>query len=283
MIDYAAPELAADDGAPPLARERRPGARGSPSPGPGSNLASLSCRAERTEATAGSSTGRSSGPALPSTQNAACSSPGPDRPIPRTGGSPHSSSTWMLPGSRCGRSQTMHGVEEFCEVFFDDVSVPFERTLGEVGQGWAVAMDLLPFERSTALWQKCAFLYRRLEQLLTDAPEGALGPEEVGQVFTQLFAFEGALAGDAPPPGSGGAPRTGDLGRQGPRRDRRTGTLRSGHRRARPGGVDGRGPLKPAMAHRIPLLPRRDHLRGHPSRSSATSSPDACSTSEPTA
>ena len=66
--------------------------------------------------------------------------------------------------------QTMHGVEEFCEVFFDDVAVPFERTLGEVGQGWAVAMDLLPFERSTALWQKCAFLHRRLEQLLTDAP-----------------------------------------------------------------------------------------------------------------
>ena len=36
-------------------------------------------------------------------------------------------------------------------MFFDDVLVPVDRTLGDEGQGWAVAMDLLPFERSTAL------------------------------------------------------------------------------------------------------------------------------------
>ena len=51
---------------------------------------------------------------------------------------------------------------EFCEVFFDDVLVPVDRTLGDEGQGWAVAMDLLPFERSTALWHRAAFLHRRL-------------------------------------------------------------------------------------------------------------------------
>src|SRR3954465_12097211 len=39
---------------------------------------------------------------------------------------------------------TMHGALEFCEVFFDDVAVPVERALGEEGQGWSVAMDLLP-------------------------------------------------------------------------------------------------------------------------------------------
>ena len=83
----------------------------------------------------------------------------------------------------------MHGVEEFSEVFFDDVVVPLDRTLGEVGGGWAVAMDLLPYERSTALWHRGAYLHRRLSQLIEAAPEGALDPAAVGEVFCQLFSF----------------------------------------------------------------------------------------------
>ena len=42
--------------------------------------------------------------------------------------------------------------------------------LGEEGQGWAVAMDLLPYERSTALWHRAAYLHRRLQQLLDVGP-----------------------------------------------------------------------------------------------------------------
>jgi alkylation response protein AidB-like acyl-CoA dehydrogenase len=84
---------------------------------------------------------------------------------------------------------TMHGADEFSEVFFDDVAVPFDRTLGEEGQGWSVAMDLLPFERSTALWHRGAYLYRRLERLLAAAPDGAVTATEVGEVFQQVYAF----------------------------------------------------------------------------------------------
>jgi alkylation response protein AidB-like acyl-CoA dehydrogenase len=90
---------------------------------------------------------------------------------------------------------TMHGGAEFCEVFFDDVSVPLDRTLGEEGHGWSVAMDLLPFERSTALWHRSAFLNRRLEQLLADAPPDSLSPAEVGDVFVQLFALRARSRG----------------------------------------------------------------------------------------
>ncbi len=75
------------------------------------------------------------------------------------------------------------------EVFFDDVVVPVERTLGEDGEGWAVAMDLLPYERSTALWHRGALLHRRLDELLDELPEGALTAAEVGTVFQQLYAF----------------------------------------------------------------------------------------------
>jgi len=83
----------------------------------------------------------------------------------------------------------MHGAEEFCEVFFDDVAVPVSRTLGDEGQGWSVAMDLLPYERSTALWQRAAFLHRRLADLLAVAPADALDPVAVGEVTQLVYAF----------------------------------------------------------------------------------------------
>jgi alkylation response protein AidB-like acyl-CoA dehydrogenase len=99
------------------------------------------------------------------------------------------------PGITARPIETMHGSPEFCEVLFDDVVVPFERTLGDEGQGWAVAMDLLPFERSTALWHRGAYLYRRLDQLLAAVPDDALTPAEVGEVFQQLFAFRARSLG----------------------------------------------------------------------------------------
>lgn len=39
------------------------------------------------------------------------------------------------------------GQRELAEVFFDDVRVPGERVVGDVGGGWAVAMHLMQFER----------------------------------------------------------------------------------------------------------------------------------------
>ncbi|NDJ88002.1 MULTISPECIES: acyl-CoA dehydrogenase family protein [Mycolicibacter] len=39
------------------------------------------------------------------------------------------------------------GRRELAEVFFDDVRVPGERVVGDVGGGWAVAMHLMQFER----------------------------------------------------------------------------------------------------------------------------------------
>jgi alkylation response protein AidB-like acyl-CoA dehydrogenase len=85
--------------------------------------------------------------------------------------------------------ETMHGAPEFCEVFFDDVVVPFERTLGEADQGWAIAMQLLPYERSTALWQKTAWLHRRLQNALAVATEAAFDPTRLAEVTQLLVAF----------------------------------------------------------------------------------------------
>ena len=51
------------------------------------------------------------------------------------------------PGITVRPLRTMHGVDEFCEVYFDDVVVPADRMLGKPGDGWRLAMDLLPYER----------------------------------------------------------------------------------------------------------------------------------------
>ena len=50
-------------------------------------------------------------------------------------------------------------------------------------------MDLLPYERSTALWHRAAYLQRRLEQLVATAPAGALDPAAVGEVTQLVLAF----------------------------------------------------------------------------------------------
>jgi alkylation response protein AidB-like acyl-CoA dehydrogenase len=91
------------------------------------------------------------------------------------------------PGITVRPIETMHGYPEFCEVFFDDVLVPASRMLGTENGGWSVAMDLLPFERSTALWHRGALMHRRLSQLLSSGTN--LDPRDLGTIAQQLWAF----------------------------------------------------------------------------------------------
>ncbi|RSN57922.1 acyl-CoA dehydrogenase family protein [Actinomadura sp. WAC 06369] len=77
------------------------------------------------------------------------------------------------PGITVRPLRTMHGVDEFAEVFFDDVVVPGDRMLGRPGDGWRLAMDLLPHERSTCFWHRVAHLYSRLDRLVEET--GASG------------------------------------------------------------------------------------------------------------
>lgn len=58
------------------------------------------------------------------------------------------------------------GENELAEVFFDDVEVPASRLVGAEGQGWAVAMYLLQFERAMYAWMCAADMLRRLRELL---------------------------------------------------------------------------------------------------------------------
>lgn len=73
------------------------------------------------------------------------------------------------PGITVRPLRTMHGVDEFCEVYFDDAVIPASRMLGRPGDGWRLAMDLLPYERSTCFWQRIAYLYSRFDRLIAEA------------------------------------------------------------------------------------------------------------------
>jgi alkylation response protein AidB-like acyl-CoA dehydrogenase len=187
MIDFAEPALAAEM-VPRLLRGDETWCQGFSEPGTGSNLASLSCRAVR-DGDEWRVSGQKVWTSLAQYAQRCVL-------LTRTGTpeSAHRGITAMFvdmdsPGITVRPIETMHEREEFCEVFFDDVRVPLGRTLGEEGGGWAVAMDLLPYERSTALWHRGAFLHRRFQELLEAVPEGALGAEEVGLAFQQLLAF----------------------------------------------------------------------------------------------
>lgn len=187
VIGFASEQLA---GAmvPLLLRGEETWCQGFSEPGTGSNLAALTCQAVRTD----------SGWRVTGQKVWTSYAQYAQRCIllTRTGepGSLHKGITALFvdmdsPGISIRPLRTMHGVDEFCEVFFDDVAVPAERTLGNEGDGWAVAMDLLPYERSTSLWLRGAYLAQRLQRLISAAPEGALDARDVGAALEAMYAF----------------------------------------------------------------------------------------------
>lgn len=191
MIDHADPALAAEM-VPRLLRGDETWCQGFSEPGTGSNLAALGCRATRVRSGAGEVwrvDGQKVWTSLAQYAQRCVL-------LVRTGTveEAHRGISALFvdmdsPGVTVRPIGTMHGRPEFCEVFFDGVEVPGERMLGRPGDGWAVAMDLLPYERSTALWHRGAFLQRRMDDLLAAADADALGAEAVGRVLVDLFAL----------------------------------------------------------------------------------------------
>ncbi len=51
------------------------------------------------------------------------------------------------PGIECRPIKQITGDSHFCEVFFDDLRVPDSQRLGDIGQGWKVALTTLMNER----------------------------------------------------------------------------------------------------------------------------------------
>jgi alkylation response protein AidB-like acyl-CoA dehydrogenase len=89
------------------------------------------------------------------------------------------------------------GRAELAECYFDDVRVPAGRLIGAEGEGWAVAMYLLQYERAAWAWLRAAVLLQRLRVLaglLSDgaAPAPAAGAavsEVLGTVYLDLLSL----------------------------------------------------------------------------------------------
>ena len=189
MIDYASAALAAEM-VPKLLSGEEQWCQGFSEPGSGSDLASLTTRAVPdgdnwviNGQKVWTSFAQYSHRCILLTRTG-----GPDTPS-------HEAITAFFvdvdtPGVTVRPLHTMHGVDEFCEVYFDDVVVGADRMLGKPGDGWQLAMDLLPYERSTCFWQRIAYLYARFDALIDDVKrEGSIVDTDLGEAYLALHTL----------------------------------------------------------------------------------------------
>jgi alkylation response protein AidB-like acyl-CoA dehydrogenase len=83
----------------------------------------------------------------------------------------HKGITWVIcdmrsPGIEVRPIPTMDGNGEFCEVFYDEVRIPLTNVVGDVNDGWSVAMSTLSFERGTAFTAYQTRTFKTIEHLI---------------------------------------------------------------------------------------------------------------------
>jgi len=111
----------------------------------------------------------------------------------------HAGLTYLLvdmhaPGVEVRPLRQITGESEFNEIFFSDVQVPAENVLGEVGEGWAVAMTTLLHERGTLGFALTGILDVSVRKLLALTRErGVDDPlllDRVAQEWIELQALK---------------------------------------------------------------------------------------------
>jgi alkylation response protein AidB-like acyl-CoA dehydrogenase len=113
------------------------------------------------------------------------------------GSSGHTGLTMLLvdmraPGVEVRPLRQLTGASEFNEIFFGGVEVPAEDVLGEVGDGWRVAMTTLLHERGTlglALVARLEVQVRRLVELARDRGATALQRDAIVREWIDLQAL----------------------------------------------------------------------------------------------
>ena len=95
-----------------------------------------------------------------------------------------------LPGIEVRPLTTITGEQEFNEIFFTDVRVPVDCTLGAVDNGWRVAMTTLAYERGTVAKLHLG-TRQKIQRLIDDARTTPLGD---GRVATDDPVLRSRLA-----------------------------------------------------------------------------------------
>jgi alkylation response protein AidB-like acyl-CoA dehydrogenase len=81
------------------------------------------------------------------------------------------------------------GDNHFSEIFLDGAYVPKHRVIGELGQGWAVAMYMLQWERGAWGWLQQGRFHRRLEQTLAMTTADQRHAASLGRAYSMATAL----------------------------------------------------------------------------------------------
>jgi alkylation response protein AidB-like acyl-CoA dehydrogenase len=90
------------------------------------------------------------------------------------------------PGVEVRAIRTMSGRDELGEVLFDGVRVDGDRLIGNEGDGWALAMYLLQWERGMYPWQRQAGLFGTLDELLERDADG-IDPRALADAYLSVL------------------------------------------------------------------------------------------------
>ena len=90
------------------------------------------------------------------------------------------------PGVEVREIRTMSGRDELGELLFDGVRVGGDRLIGNEGDGWALAMYLLQWERGMYPWQRQAGLLGTLDALLERAGD-AIDPRALADAYLAVL------------------------------------------------------------------------------------------------
>lgn len=118
----------------------------------------------------------------------------------------HKGITWVIcdmrtPGIEIREIRTMSHVTDFCEVFYDEVRIPMSNIVGGLHNGWRTAMSTLSFERGTAFMADQVELAATVENLIDEArartgPDGhrpAIEDDEIARRLATVRAEVAAL------------------------------------------------------------------------------------------
>lgn len=118
----------------------------------------------------------------------------------------HKGISWVIcdmrsPGIDIRPIDTMAHTQDFAEVFYDEVRIPLTNVVGQLNDGWRVAMSTLSFERGTAFMADQIDLAAIVEDLIELAgevtgPDGkrpALADDEIARRLATARAEVSAL------------------------------------------------------------------------------------------
>lgn len=108
----------------------------------------------------------------------------------------HKGLSWVIcdmqtPGITVRPIENMAGVSHFAEVFYDDVRIPLANVVGELNDGWRVAMTTLGFERKTAAMGLQLDMSVRIEDLiaLAEAQPGSATAQRLAELRAEAAAL----------------------------------------------------------------------------------------------